>query len=152
MNDIKLFFAGSAVTAETEDFIVSDRFIQRDEKGSPVLDKDKKPIPIPWKLKGISEEENGEIRKEATKRVPGKNGIMMPETNSAQYMGKLVAACVVFPNLHDAELQKSYGVMGADNLVRKMLLSGEFANLIAKVQQINGYDKDINELAENVKN
>ncbi|MNC83125.1 Phage XkdN-like protein [compost metagenome] len=59
---------------------------------------------------------------------------------------------VVYPDLKDAELQKSYGVLGADQLLRKMLLPGEYATLLQKVQSINGFDKDVNELADEVKN
>ena len=67
-------------------------------------------------------------------------------------MAKLVVASVVFPDLKDAELQKSYGVLGADQLLRKMLLPGEYATLLQKVQEVNGFDRDVNELAEEVKN
>lgn len=152
MSDLSVFFAGNAVAAETEEFVVSDRFIQRDEKGNPLLDENQKTIPVKWLLKGIPEEENDAIRSSATRKVKGKNGVMVPETNTSEYLAKLAAACVVFPNLNDAELQKSYGVRGADALIRKMLLSGEYAGLIGKIQEINGFDKDINELADEVKN
>ncbi|WP_019536757.1 phage tail assembly chaperone [Paenibacillus ginsengihumi] len=140
MSDLSLFFAGSALAPQTEDFVVSERF------------KDKEGRPIPWQVRPISEEENDAIRTSATRKVKGKNGVLVPETNYGEYLAKLAAACVVFPNLNDAELQKSYGVRGADTLIRKMLLSGEYANLVAKIQEINGFDKDINELADEVKN
>jgi hypothetical protein len=140
MSDLSLFFAGNAATPETEDFVVSDRF------------KDKEGKPVPWQIKPISEEENGAIRTSATRKVKAKNGMQVPETNTGEYLAKLAAACVVFPNLNDAELQKSYGVRGADAVVRKMLLSGEYASLIGKIQEINGFDKDVNELADEVKN
>ncbi len=140
MSDLSLFFAGNAAAPETEDFVVSERF------------KDKEGKPIPWQIKGITEEENDAIRASATRKVKAKNGQMIPETNTGEYLAKLASACVVYPNLNDAELQKSYGVRGADAAIKKMLLTGEYATLIGKIQEINGFDKDINDLVDEVKN
>lgn len=67
-------------------------------------------------------------------------------------MGKLAAACTVFPNLNNAELQSNYGVMGADSLLKAMLLPGEYANYLAKVQEVNGFDIDFDEMVEEAKN
>jgi hypothetical protein len=152
MSDLSLFFAENAVDAGVEEFAVSERFIQRDASGKPILDDKGKPIPVKWKLVAISEDENAAIRKSCTQKVRGKNGVQVPETDYTAYMAKLVARCVTFPNLHDAKLQESYKVRGADELVKKMLLSGEYAGLVAKVQEINGFDRDVNELADEVKN
>ena len=138
MSSLQAFFAENVQSEIVEEFVVSDRF--KDEEGKP----------IPWKIKGLSEAENSEIRKSATKRTKIK-GQFIPELNHEEYIAKLVAASVQFPNLKDVELQKSYGVFGAEELLRKMLLSGEFGKLAEKVQEINGYE-DIDELAEEVKN
>ena len=54
-------------------------------------------------------------------------------------MGKLAAECTVFPNLKSAELQDSYGVMGDDVLLKKMLYSGGIADYLLKVQEVNGF-------------
>jgi hypothetical protein len=140
MSDLSLFFAGNAMASEPEAYAVSDRF--RDKDGAPVL----------WQLRPITEEMNEQIRTSSTKRVPGKKGVMVPETNVSEYMAKLVTACIVFPNLNDADLQSSYGVRGADALIRKMLLSGEYAALLERIQQLNGFDKNVNELSDEVKN
>jgi len=140
MSNLSMFFAGNAIASEPEAFIVSDRF--RDEDGAPVE----------WQLRPISEEMNEQLRTSSTKRMPGKKGVMVPETNISEYMAKLVTACIVYPNLNDAELQSSYGVRGADALIRKMLLSGEYAALLEKIQQLNGFDKNVNELSDEVKN
>ncbi|MNW69264.1 Phage XkdN-like protein [compost metagenome] len=75
-----------------------------------------------------------------------------PEFDSNDYLGKMVGASIVYPNLKDADLQKSYGVRGTDVLLRKMLLPGEFTALLERVQALNGYDQDLNELVDEVKN
>lgn len=140
MSDLQAFFAQNVESDITEEFVVSERFRGADGK------------PISWKLRTVTEAENEEIRKSATKRVKGKNGMKVPETNPEEYTAKLAAASVVYPSLKDAELQKSYGVLGAEDLLKKMLLSGEYAALIQKVEELNGYNRDINEVVEEIKN
>lgn len=136
---LQSFFAQNVVSEITEEVIISDRF--KDESGKS----------IPWKLRSMTEEENEDIRKSSQRKVKDK-GMVTVETNSDEYMAKLVVSSVVFPNLKDAELQKSYNVLGAEKLLRKMLLPGEYAALLQKVQVLNGFDKGINELADEVKN
>lgn len=137
---LNAFFAKNVQSEITEEVIISDRF--KDENGKP----------IPWKLRAMTEAENEQIRKASTRLVKAKNGPNMPEVNMEQYLAKMAVACVVYPNLKDAELLASYGVLAADELLKKMLLSGEYATLAQKVQEINGFDKDINDLVEEVKN
>lgn len=140
MSDLQAFFAQNVVSETTEDFVVSNRF------------KDKDGTPIPWKIKTLTEGENEEIRKAATRTVKGKNGSRMLETNSEEYIGKLVVASVLYPDLRNADLQKSYGVMGADSLIKEMLRPGEYAALVQKIQEINGFDRDISEMVDEIKN
>lgn len=141
MSEFSAFFAQAAAIETTEDCVVSKRFKDKDGK------------PIPWKLRSITEEENQELRKAATKKVKGRNGMYNPEFDSNDYLAKMVGASVVYPNLKDSELQKSYGVRGAEALLRKMLLPGEFTALMERVQALNGYDQeDLNELVDEVKN
>lgn len=135
---LSAFFAQNVASEIVEEVVVSNRFKENEK-------------PIPWRLRSMTEDENEAIRKSCQRKVKDK-GIVSYETNTDEYMAKLVVASVVFPDLKDAELQKSYGVMGADQLLRKMLLPGEYATLVQKVQEINGFDKDINDLADEVKN
>ncbi|GIP55961.1 phage tail assembly chaperone [Paenibacillus vini] len=139
MSNLSAFFAQNVNSEIIEEVVISDRF--KDEAGKP----------IQWKVRSMTEEENEAIRKSAQRKVKEK-GMITIDTNSEEYLAKLVVSSVVFPDLKDADLQKSYGVMGADKLLRKMLLPGEYAGLLQKVQSINGFDKDINELVDEVKN
>lgn len=139
MSALTAFFAQNAAAAQVEEVVVSDRF--QDEHGAAV----------PWRLRSMTEEENETIRKSCQRKVKDK-GVVSYETNTDEYLAKLAVASVVFPDLKNAELQQSYQVMGADQCLRKMLLPGEYATLVQKVQQINGFDKSINELADEVKN
>ncbi|CAG7616983.1 putative protein YqbN [Paenibacillus solanacearum] len=141
MSDLSVFFAQNASIEVTEEVVVSERFKAKDSTQ-----------PVPWKLRSMTEEEDEYIRKAVTKRVKGKNGVYTTETDHNEYLAKLAVTSVVFPNLKDVDLQKSYGVLGAESLLRKMLLPGEYTTLLQKVQEINGFDKDMNELVDEVKN
>ncbi|HEU4962260.1 MAG TPA: phage portal protein [Bacilli bacterium] len=147
MNDLSMFFAQNSTMDTTEDFVVSDRFKQvvKDDEGE-------KTVSVPWKIRCMTEAENEDVRKSATKRVKVKGQGYVQETDPQEYLAKLVVASVVYPDLRNAELQKSYGVLGAENLLRKMLLPGEYANLVGKVQEINGFEKEMSELVDEVKN
>jgi hypothetical protein len=140
MSTLKGFFQQNAVAAGTEEFIVSSRFL--DDKGKP----------LSWVLRTMTEAENEAIRKSASRQVKGKNGLKISETDSEAYISKLAVASVTYPNLSDSELQQSYGVMGADTLLRTMLMPGEYAALIAKVQEINGFNRELDEMVDDVKN
>lgn len=140
MSDLSVFFMQNVETDIIEEFEISKRF------------KDKEGNAVKWKLRTMNEEENESIRKSAQKRVKGRGGQYTIETNNDEYLAKLAVASVVFPDLKDAELQRSYGVLGADKLLRKMLLPGEYGHLLEKVQEMNGFDLDINDLKDEVKN
>lgn len=135
------FLAQNALKADNEKIVVSKRFVQDDK-------------PIKWEVASITSEEDDLLRKANTKRmpVPGKKGVMVPETNYTAYLASLAVKCTVFPNLHDKELQDSYGVMEAEALLKKMLLPGEYDGYLAKIQEINGFDVGMDEAVEEAKN
>lgn len=107
MGGFESFFRDNAETKRTAFVYVSDRF--KDDEGK-VLE---------WEIHSISAAFDRSLR-----------GIEPKDSES--YVGRLCAACVSFPNLNDTALQASYGVMGADRLLREMLLPGEYALLIKK--------------------
>jgi hypothetical protein len=135
---LSAFLAQNVIEVENEKVIVSKRFL---ENGKPIC----------WEIRALSEEENETIRKACVKKIKNK-GVTTQETDYNLYLGKLIAESVVYPNLKDADLQKSYGVLGADSLIKKMLKSGEYATLVEKVQEINGFSKDMSDLVEEAKN
>jgi hypothetical protein len=124
------------IVPQNEKVVVSKRFV---ENGKPVE----------WEIRPITQEENDLLMKKHTRRDK-KTGA---ETFDRQgYINELVASAVVYPDLKNAELQKAYGVLGEVDLLKKMLLIGEFAVLAQKVQELAGLDEDINELVEEAKN
>lgn len=142
MGNLSAFLAENAVKVENTKYVVSKRF--RDAEGDP----------IPWEIQCITSTEDEALRKSCTKRVPlpGKRNQYTQETDYNAYLGKLAARCTAFPNLSDAELQNSYGVMGADALLKTMLTPGEYAEYLVRVQEVNGFDVTMEDAVEEAKN
>jgi hypothetical protein len=142
MNNLSAFLSQNAVQEENVKFAASKRFLDANKK------------PMEWEIKSITSDEDEKIRRECTKKVqvPGKRGQFTQETDYNRYVGKLGAACTVFPNLNDQELQDSYGVMGADLLLKAMLKPGEYAEYLAKVQAVNGFEQTMEDLVDEAKN
>ncbi|MEA4988924.1 MAG: phage portal protein [Anaerovorax sp.] len=130
------------VKEENVKVVVSKRFVGEDKK------------PVEWELRALTGEEDEAIRKKCTRsvQVPGKRGQYTNETDINRYLGELAAACTVYPNLNDAALQKAYGVLGADSLLKTMLKAGEYAEYLEKVQKISGYDQTMEDLVDEAKN
>ena len=141
MSNLSAFLAQNVMQDETVKYVASKRF---KDNGKPAE----------WELQSVTSEQDEQIRKSCTKKVPipGKKGQYMNDTDLEKYLGLLAAKCVVTPNLNATELQDSYGVMGADVVLKKMLKPGEYQDLLKKVQEINGFDIGMEELVEEVKN
>lgn len=142
MSNLSAFLAENAVPVENTKFVASKRF--RDEDGKP----------MGWEIGCITSSEDEALRKAATKRipVPGKRNQFTQDLDVNLYLGRLAAKCTVFPNLDDAELQNSYGAMGADALLKTMLTPGEYADYLLKVQEVNGFDTTFEDEVDEAKN
>lgn len=140
MSGLNSFLSQNAIKVENEKHIVSDRFVNKEGK------------PMEWEIKAIDENFNESLRESCKiKERDRKTRTITERMNHEKYLAKLIVECTVYPNLKDAGLQESYGVMGADNLVKKMLTSGEYAQLLEIVQEVNGFDDD-DDLIEEAKN
>lgn len=142
MGNLSAFLAENAIKIENVKYVASKRFI--DDDGNP----------MEWEIGCITSQEDESLRKAYTKRIqiPGKRNQFTTETDYNLYLGKLAAKCTVFPNLNDAELQNSYGVMGDDALLKAMLTPGEYADYLAKIQEVNGFDTSFDEKVDEAKN
>lgn len=123
------------VKTGNKEVVISDRF---QEEGKPV----------PFVIRPLTQRENSELLKKF--RKVDKNGTEI--FNRVGYNHAMVAAAVVDPDLNSAELQKAYGVLGADKVLQEMLYIGEFANLLEEVCELSGLDKNINDDIEDAKN
>lgn len=141
MSNLSVFLSQNAIKEENIKYVASKRFVENNK-------------PVEWEIQTITSNEDENIRKSCTKKVqiPGRRGQYTSDTDFEKYLGLLAVRCVVFPNLNDKELQDSYSVMGADNLLKVMLKPGEYQELLKKVQAINGFDILLDEMVEEAKN
>lgn len=140
MSNLACFLAGNVEKRENKKVVISDRF---KDKGKPVE----------WEIRSISADEDEVIRKSCTKRVPvvGKKNQYTQEFDANGYLAKLAAKAIVYPDLNDAELQNSYHVMGAENLIKAMLYKDEFDFLTEQLVS-STESEDTNELVDEAKN
>ncbi len=117
-----------------------------------LTDEDGKPLM--WTIRPISTKENEQIRDECMVDVPveGKPWSFRPKLELRKYTAKLLAACVVEPNLYDKELQDSYGVMSPEALIQEMLDNpAEYQEFADFVQRFNGFDSTLEEKIDEAK-
>ena len=115
-----------------------------DDNGEPLL----------WEIKPLTTKENERIRDLCTVEVPmkGKPGAYRPKVNMEQYQTKMVCAAVVSPDLNNKELQDSYGVMSAEELIKEMVDDpAEYTDLLVLVQRTSGF-KTLQEEVDEAKN
>ena len=82
-----------------------------------------------WRIRPMMQRENEEIWKRCGE-------------DEKRYQEMILAESVVFPDLKDATLQNSYGVIGAERLLARLLLAGEYDCLRREVERINGGEDD----------
>ncbi|MBQ2801735.1 MAG: hypothetical protein IJF03_10105 [Lachnospiraceae bacterium] len=142
MSDFKMFMKGNKKKKENQKYAATKSLV--DENGKP----------LEWELKHITSKENEDIRDECTTevQVTGKFGMYRNKTNTAEYVRKLITASVVHPDLDNTELQNSYGVMCAEDLLMEMVDDpGEYADLAQYVQEMQGF-KTLQEDVDEAKN
>ena len=111
--------------------------------------------PVEWEIKALTTKEAEDIRTECTIEVPvtGKPGFYRPKVDNKVYIAKLIAACVVFPDLYNKELQDSYGVRTPEDLLKEMVDDPTEYNAFAEfTQKFNGLDETLEEKVKEAKN
>ena len=115
-----------------------------DENGEPLL----------WEIKPLTTKDNEAIRDACTIEVPvkGKPNMFRPKVDMNKYQSKLMCSAIVFPDLNNAELQNSYGVMTPEDLLKEMVDDpAEYTDLMVFVQNISGF-KTLQEEVDEAKN
>lgn len=111
--------------------------------------------PLKWEIKPLSTRENEYIREQCMDEVPviGKPNVYRARINSSKYIAKLICACVVTPDLNDAELQDSYGANNEIELLYEMIDDpGEYQRLAEFIQSFNGFDTSLQDKIDEAKN
>ncbi|GHV08722.1 phage portal protein [Clostridia bacterium] len=143
MSNLSLFMKKNKKVRENVKFTATKSLA--DEKGKP----------LEWEIKPLTTKEDERIRDDCTVEVPivGKPNMYRQKLNANKYVAKLLASSVVFPDLLDAELQDSYGVKTAEDLLKELIDDvGEFNDFSAFVQKLNGFDVSLEEKVDEAKN
>jgi len=143
MSNLKLFLKENKVVKENIKYAATASL--PDENGNPVE----------WEIRPITTTINDDLRDSCTADIPipGKPGLYRQKLNTSKYIAKLICASVVEPNLYDKELQDSYGVMTPEDLIKQMIDDpGEYNDLAAKIQSLNGFDETVSDKVEKAKN
>lgn len=141
MSNLKLFMKDNKETKKNTKYVATKTL--KDENG----------VPLKWEIKPLSTKEFDRIREDCTMEIPikGKQGVYRQKINGSKYMASLICASVVEPNLYDVDLQNSYGVMKAEDLVKEMLEPFEYTDFSTFLQEFNGFT-DLEEDVKKAKN
>jgi hypothetical protein len=130
MSNISKFFKHNKPVRENVFYAATKSL--RDENGEPLM----------WEIKPISTRENDVIQEMCMTEVPikGKPNQYRQKINAISYIGKLLAASVVDPDLCNAELLDNYGVNKPEELIREIIDDvGEYNAFTTFVQQFNNF-------------
>lgn len=143
MGDLSRFLKKNKKTKANLKIAATTSFL--DDNGKPLL----------WEIRPLTTKEDNALRDACTVEVPvtGKPGMFRPRFDGNKYLVKMAAACIVSPNLNDKELQDSYGVMGAEQLIVEMIDNpGEFNAFMDKIQEFHGFKQIFQDKVEEAKN
>ncbi len=116
----KEFMSENVVKIENIKYVASSSFI--DENGQP----------LEWELRCLSRVEDEEIIKSCVSK--GINGL---GTDPRKYIAMVMISSIVSPNLNDIDLQTSYGVNTAEELLKKILNQQEYYKLMDRIRLLN---------------
>lgn len=99
--------------------------------------------PAPFVIRVIDQETNNKLIKQATEKKKV-NGRLIEMLNSEKYGNLLIQACVVEPDLKNAELCAFYETVNPVDTINRMLSVGEYNRLVREIKLLN----EIDELAD----
>lgn len=112
--------------------------------------------PAPFVIRVIDQETNNKLIKQATEKKKV-NGRLIEMLNSEKYGNLLIQACVVEPDLKNAELCAFYETVNPVDTINRMLSVGEYNRLVKEIKLLNEIDEltddeDAEAIEEELKN
>lgn len=102
----------------------------------------------PFTIRAMTGKEFNEYQQAATKIHKGQR----VDFNSALFREKVIINHTVEPNFKDADFIKKAGCVTPEQLLNKVLLAGEIAELSNQISILSGFDTDMDEMVEEAKN
>ncbi len=138
---LSAFLKENKIKREAYEYVASKDFV--DGEGSP----------IPWKIRPLTNEELDNLRDRFTKRVKNKMTQKTEEVFDREgFTMEMATTAIEFPKLDDAQLQESYGVVGADSLLNAMLTPGELQDLFLAVNEASDFEVGMGQKIKQAKN
>ncbi|WP_025026336.1 phage tail assembly chaperone [Caldalkalibacillus mannanilyticus] len=138
MNTLQEFLNANPVDNITEEVVISDRF----KGNNGELFK--------FKIKAMSNEDFEQIRKKST--IVHTKGKRQVEVDVQKMNNDIIIQNTLEPSFKDAESIQKLGCVTPDEYLSKVLLPGEIAELSRRIQQLSGFDRDMDDLVEEAKN
>lgn len=132
-NSLMEFLLAEADTEVIEECYVSERFLEAGLK---------------FKIRPLSGEEYTEIQNLCTVRK--KKGKV--DFDSKKFMEHAILKGCIEPNFKDAESIKKAKVASPVQLIYKLLRAGEISTLSSEIMNVSGFNQDMEDLEEEVKN
>lgn len=151
MGGLNNFYKQNIVPAGKEiEFILSDRFVERDDNGEVILDQKGEPKLLKFKMKVLKPKRFMDL---ASGQVGvDKNGINLGDDFVSNSSFALLSECLVYPNLRDAGLQDSFGVTSVAELIDEMFTVSEVQDLLDKANAIHNKNVNFEDKVQEVKN
>ena len=105
-----------------------------------------KRIGIPVTIKGLTGKQIFSIRERCTITVSEKRGRKHRELDEEAFNSALIAAATVKPNWGDTKLLTKYRASGAEEVVKRLLLAGEMAQLGDLVLEVSEFNTELEEV------
>lgn len=138
---LSAFLKENKIKREAYEYVASKDFV--DSEGNP----------IPWKIRPLTNEELDNLRDRFTKRVKNKMTQKTEEVFDKEgFTMEMATTAIEFPPLDDAQLQESYGVVGADSLLNAMLTPGELQDLFLAVNEASDFEVGMDQKIKQAKN
>lgn len=138
---LSAFLKENKIKREAYEYVASKDFV--DSQGNP----------IPWKIRPLTNEKLDNLRDRFTKLVKNK---MTQKTEKVfdkeGFTMEMATTAIEFPKLDDAQLQESYGVVGADSLLNAMLTPGELQDLFLAVNEASDFEVGMGQKIKQAKN
>ena len=133
-------FLHPVAVQEEREVVVSRRFVQRDEKGEPILGPDGEAIPKFFRVRAISQAENDALVKAATMSYRDRTGAKVQNFDRQKYVRSLIVAGTKDPDFREKELCDPFGTLDPEEVPGRMLYAGEYQRLADAISELSGFD------------
>lgn len=151
MAGLSNFLAKNVIPANTtEEFTLSNRFVEYDDDGNLLTDINGNPILAKFTIKALEPSKYMRIATGAVK--VSKTGMDLDDGGMTDTSLSLIIESLKVPDLYDRDLQNSYGVLTAVDLIDKMFTTSEIQILMEKINALHRGEGSFEDQVDEVKN